>query len=77
MALFNKLIDLVRSPELIKMISKECYDHVNQNRGRHLKEQIWFVRRVLEREELKLKRKEMKEKKERRGRGIKAVTLKR
>lgn len=50
--MFYKLIDLVRSPELIKTITKECDEHVNRNRDRHIKEQVWVVKRKIYLEKL-------------------------
>ena len=58
MSLFYQLIDLVRSPEIIKKITNDYGDHVKENMTKHTKEQIWVVKRKLYLERLE----EMKEK---------------
>ena len=47
MKLFYKLLDLIRSPELIKMVTGELDEHVVKDRDRHIKEQIWVVKRKM------------------------------
>lgn len=59
--MYYKLIDLIRSPELIKMITKECDECVGRNRDQHIKGQVWVVKRKMHLEKIeKLKKKEKK-----------------
>ena len=58
---YAKLLDIVRSPELIKFVTKNMDDHIMKNRDKQIKEQVWVVKRDLfveEQEKIKKKEKE-------------------
>ena len=61
---YAKLLDIIRSPELIKFVTKNMDEHFIKNRDKHIKEQVWVVKRDLFVEEQeKIKKKEKEEEK--------------
>lgn len=60
---YVKLIDLMRSPELIKHITKSFDDHSQNVRDNHIKEQVWVVKRDLFIEENRQLKKKLSQKK--------------
>jgi hypothetical protein len=43
--MYYKLIDLMRSPELIKLIGEEYHAYMMNSRDQLIKQQIWIVKR--------------------------------
>lgn len=67
---YTKLLDVMRSPELIKYVTKSLEAHVMTTRAGHVKEQVWVVKRdmfIKEKERAKKEIKDEKKKKEKRG----------
>ena len=61
---YAKLLDIIRSPELIKFVTKNMDEHFIKNGDKHIKEQVWVVKRDLFVEEQeKIKKKEKEEEK--------------
>ena len=45
--MYYSLLDLIRSPELIKMITGEFDTHVVETRQKMIKERVWAVKRKM------------------------------
>jgi len=61
MMLYHKLLDLVRSPEMIRMITKEQEKFIHEFRAEWMKQAVWNAKRVIMANENKAMLAEMKE----------------
>ena len=61
MMLYHKLLDLVRSPEMIRMITKEQEKFIHEFRADWMKQAVWNAKRVIMANENKAMIAEMKE----------------
>lgn len=61
MMLYHKLLDLVRSPEMIRMITKEQEKFIHEFRAEWMKQAVWNAKRIIMANENKAMLNEMKE----------------
>ena len=68
MMLYFKLLDLIRSPEMIKMITTEWEGYIHDFRADWMKSSIWNAKRMIMEKENKRKEADLKELEEKKKR---------